>query len=200
MRFGAGLVATILTAILTTAIVVAQVPSATAQGASVPPAQETSPAESPVSPVSLERIRQGLRKLPEQPLLQGLDRKADFSVQIREKAKLEEILKKLDFKAGPAPAGGLYGYEQQRRLFNPVDRPLMQPYAAFSGGELLTIAIQNLMGRYLAKPLINALTDANHARAERNAKEEADRNIAAYCASRPDRWNITLCNQDDRKH
>ena len=24
-------------------------------------------------------------------------------------------------------------YEQQRQMFNPVDRPLMQPYAAFSG-------------------------------------------------------------------
>ena len=39
--------------------------------------------------------------------------------------------------------------EQQRRLFNPTDRPLQQPYAAFSAGEFFTIAIVNLVARYL---------------------------------------------------
>ena len=177
--------------ILTTTPVAAQQPAASSQGGTTASPAETPPAD---LPVSLDRIRQGLKKTPDQPLLQGLDRQADFRVEVREKAKLEEILKRLDFKSGPAPAGGLYGYEQQRRLFNPVDHPLMQPYAAFSGGELITIAIENLIGRYLGRPLVSALTDANHARAERAAKDEVDRNIAEYCASRPDRWNITLCN------
>jgi hypothetical protein len=146
-------------------------------------------------PVSLDRIREGLRKAPEQPLLRGLDREADFRVEVREKAKLEEILKKLEFKTGPVPAGGLAAYEQQMRLFSPSERPLMQPYAAFSGGEMVTIAIQNLIARYLGKPLVGAFTDAAHENAEAAAKEEVDRKISAYCASRPDRWNITLCNE-----
>ena len=86
--------------------------------------------------------------------------------------------------------------DNQQRLFRPADYPLMQPYAAFNGGELVTIAIQNLIARYLGKPLVNSLTNASHARAERAAKEEVDRGIADYCASRPDRWAILLCNPD----
>ncbi len=186
------LAALVFTGILATTPVAAQDPAASSTGHSAQ-AQEGTAAND--LPVSLDRIREGLKKAPEQPLLQGLDREADFRVEVQEKAKLEEILKKLDFKTGPAPAGGLYGYEQQQRLFNPVDHPLMQPYAAFSGGELVTIAIQNLIARYLGKPLVNAITDAAHERAERAAKEEVDRSIVEYCADRPDRWNITLCNE-----
>jgi hypothetical protein len=188
------LAALLFAGVLMVAPVAAQEPSASSPGASAAPPQETAAAAD--LPVSLDRIREGLKKAPEQPLLQGLDRQADFRVEVREKARLEEILKKLDFKSGPAPAGGLYGYEQQQRLFNPVNHPLMQPYAAFSGGELVTIAIQNLIANYLGKPLINTLTNAAHERSERAAKEEVERNVAAYCASRPDRWNITLCNPD----
>jgi hypothetical protein len=102
-------------------------------------------------------------------------------------------MKKLDFKSGPAPAGGLYGFEQQRRLFSPTDYPLMQPYAAFNGGELITIALENLIARYLGGPALNALTQAARTRAEQAAREEVNREIAAYCAARPDRADIQLC-------
>ncbi len=120
---------------------------------------------------------------------------ADFRVQILEQQKIDDLLSKLDFKSGqgPAPAGGLYGYEQQRRLFNPVSRPLAQPYAAFSGGELITIAIENLIARYLGPKLVSSITGAQRERAERAARDEVQREIAAYCATRPDRADIYIC-------
>lgn len=144
-------------------------------------------------PVPLDRIREGLKKAPRQPLLQGLDRQADFRVEVREQAKIDELLSKLDFKSGPAPAGGLYAYEQQRRLFSATSRPLMQPYAAFSGSELITIALENLIARHLGGRLVSALTSGAGARAEAAAREEVDQAVADYCAQRPDRDSIRLC-------
>ncbi len=131
-------------------------------------------------PVSLDRIREGLLKSPDQPLLRSLDRKPDFTIEVAEQARIDAILSKLDFRGGPAPAGGLYAYEQQRRLFNPTSRPLQQPYAAFSGGELITIAIENLLGRYLGGRLWEALTSAERARAEAQAREEVETAVSEY--------------------
>ena len=144
-------------------------------------------------PVSLDHIREGLKKAPDRSLLRAVELPADFRIVILEQQRINDIMSKLDFKSPPAPAGGLYGYEQQRRLFNPTDRPLMQPYAAFSGGEFLTIALENLIGRYLGGRLINAVSAAERERAERRAREEVDSAIADYCAARPDRDNIQLC-------
>jgi hypothetical protein len=144
-------------------------------------------------PVSLDRIREALRKTQDSGLLRNLDIKPDFTVKIEEQAHIDAIMSKLDFKSGPAPAGGLYGYEQQRRLFNPTDRPLQQPYAAFSGGEFVTIAIENLIRQYLGGKLLNAITDAERSRAEAAARQEVDQAIEEYCAARPDRYSIQLC-------
>jgi hypothetical protein len=145
-------------------------------------------------PVSIDRIRERLAApAPERALLDSLDVKPDFRVEIVERQTILDILQKLDFRTGPAPPGGLYGYEQQRRLFNPVDHPLAQPYAAFSGGELLTIALENLMIRYLGGRLLDAVTDAERARAEAAARAEVTRAIADYCAARPDRATIPIC-------
>jgi hypothetical protein len=146
-------------------------------------------------PVSLDHIRAGLKRQATDSLLRRTEIPADFRIHILEQQKIDEMLSKLDFKSGqgPAPAGGLYGYDQQRRLFNPVDHPLTQPYAAFSGGELITIAIENLIARYFGGRLMEGIKDAERARAERAAREEVDREIAAYCASRPDRAEIQLC-------
>jgi hypothetical protein len=148
-------------------------------------------------PVSLDRIREGLAQPPRTPLLDALERTPDFRVEIEERRTLEEILADLiDVKtgAGPAPAGGLYAWEQQRRLFNPVDRPLAQPYAAFNSGELLTIAIENLMIKYLGGRLIDSVSAAERERAERDARAEVSRAITDYCAARPDRGrSLTIC-------
>jgi len=140
-------------------------------------------------PVSLDHIREGLKKT-DSPLLHPNELPADFRLEIVEQQKIDELLKKLDFKTGPAPGGGLYGYEQQQRLFNPTDHPLQQPYAAFSGGEFFTIAAENLIGKYLGGPLVKAFSGAERGRADRAAHEEVDREIAAYCAARPDRADI----------
>jgi hypothetical protein len=136
-------------------------------------------------PVSLDRIREALKRAPDQSVLRDLP--PDFRVHILERERLNDIMSKLDFKSPPAPAGGLYAYEQQRRLFNPTDKPLMQPYAAFSAGEFFTVAAENLLGKYLGSRI------ANSGRADRAAREEFERAVSEYCAGHPDRQNIELC-------
>lgn len=143
-------------------------------------------------PVSLDRIREALARETDRPLLSNVERKADFTVQVEEQARIDEIMSRLDFSSAPAPAGGLYMHEQQQRLFSST-RPLRQPYAAFNGGQLLTIAIQNLIGRYIAGQTRTGIVGARRSRAEEDAREEVDQAIAAYCASRPDRGVIKLC-------
>jgi hypothetical protein len=151
-------------------------------------------------PVSLDRIRAGLKRQATDSLLKRTEIPPDFRIQILEQQKINDMLSKLDFKglSGPAPAGGLYGFEQQQRLFNSVDHPLVQPYAAFSGGELITIAIENLIARYLGGRIVNGISEAEHARAERAARDEVNKAIADYCAARPDRADIQLCQSPDR--
>ena len=146
-------------------------------------------------PVSLDRIRDGLKR-PTDAGLKNLDVKADFTVHIDEQRRIDEILKKLDFKSGPTPAGGLRSYEMQRMLFSPTTYPGMQPYAAFSGGELITIALENLIGKYLGGRALNAVSQLERSRAEAQARNEVDAAVAEYCASRPDRDAITLCTRD----
>ena len=149
-------------------------------------------------PVSLDKIRAAL----EQPVpvpLRGLDETPTFRVEIRERMKIEELLQSLNFKSGPAVPGGLYGYEQQRQLFPSVDNPLAQPYAAFNQGELLTILVENLVGRYLAGRAINSITAAERAHAEAAAKEEVGQAVAQYCAAQPNHGaGIQICNQPVR--
>ena len=184
----------------------AQEPAASSREPAASSAREPAVSSTPATPpaqdngsdsASLERIREGLKK-PAESKLRNLDVQADFSVQIEEQRRINEIMSKLDFKSGPAPAGGLYSYEQQLRLFNPTDRPLQQPYAAFSGGELVTIAIENLIAKYLGGRAINAVTSAERSRAEAQARQEVDEAVSEYCARRSDRADIQLCNPVER--
>src|SRR5262245_5461532 len=124
-------------------------------------------------PVSYKRIKQALEQ-PVEPLkgLRGLDETPTFRVEIRERLKIDELLQSLNFKSRPPVPSGLYGYEQQRQIFPPVDNPLVQPYAAFSQGELLTVLVENLVGRYLAGRAMQGITSAERARAEAAAREE----------------------------
>jgi hypothetical protein len=151
----------------------------------------------PSLPVSLEHIRKGLKRQATESLLRKAEIPADFRIHVIEQQKLDDMLSKLDFKSGvgPVPAGGIYAYEQQRRLFNPVDQPLAQPYSAFSGGELITIALENLVARYLGGALIDGISDAERARAERAAREEVARDIDTYCRRHPDRMRLELCTR-----
>jgi hypothetical protein len=144
-------------------------------------------------PVSLDRIREALAQTPVQPL-KGLDETPTFRVEVRERMRIEELLQSLNFKSGPPVPGGLYGYEQQRQLFPSVDNPLVQPYAAFSQGELLTILVENLVGKYLAGKAANAITAAERAHAEAAAKAEVSHAIDEYCAAQPNHGaGIRIC-------
>jgi hypothetical protein len=181
-----------LFALLFTAILAA--PSARAQPQADPrPAssdQESASAAKdgapqPYLPVSLDRIKEGLQRTG--PLsLRTLDEGPTFRVQIEERQRIEELLATLNFKAGPVPAGGVYASELQRQTFNPVDNPLVQPYAAFNQPELLTILIENLAGKYLAGRALNAVTSAERARAEAAARLEVRQTIGDYCAAQPE--------------
>lgn len=178
-----------LVSLLVTATLVT-VPAA-AQGVQSSPVRSAS-SDTPTFtlPVSLDNIREALAK---PPVLRGLDRRPDFSVTIEEAQRLAELFRALEFKMGPAPPGGLYAYEMQRLLFNPTDHPLVQPYAAFSGGELITLAIEGLIGRWIGGAVKNGLTGAERKRAEKNAREEVTRAIAQFCAEQPDRSHFEIC-------
>ncbi len=141
-------------------------------------------------PVSLDRIRAGLESTTATPQLRGLDEVPSFKVEIHEKAQpftLDELIKSLapGFKAGPVPAGGVYAYELNRVTNNPVSNPLTQPYAAFSQPELLTVLIENLAGKYLAGKALGAVSAAERAHAETQARDEVHRAVAEYCAAQP---------------
>lgn len=144
-------------------------------------------------PVSLDRIKDQLAHPPAQQL-RGLDERPLFSVEVREKQKLEELIASLDFKTGPTPAGGLVTNEMQRVQFPSVDNPLRQPYAAFSQSELITVLVENLVGKYLLGRAGGSITSAERTRAESEAKLEVRQAISEYCAAQPDRGaGIRIC-------
>ena len=134
-------------------------------------------------PVSLDKIREALAEAPAEPL-KGLDEKPHFRVQIQERQKFEALLDRLKFDSGPAVPGGLYGYDQQQRLFPKVDNPLVQPYAAFNQGELLQVMITTLLEKYLAARLVGAVTSAERAHAEEEARKEVARALDEFWAAR----------------
>src|SRR5262245_4913723 len=186
-----------LTALVVTAILAAGPAAAQQAETSPPPATPSSSADDkkPELPVSLGRIREGLeRPAPSGTMLKALDRQPDFRVEIREKQKLEELIASLDFKAGPTPAGGLYAFEQQRMLTPSVDNPLAQPYAAFNQGQLMTILVENLVGKYFAGKALSAISKAQRESAEEAARRQVAEAIAEYCAAKPNQGaGIELC-------
>jgi hypothetical protein len=147
------------------------------------PAADTREAE-PKLPVSVEKIREALEATPLHSL-RTLDETPTFRVQIRERQRLEELLATLKFKPGPVPAGGINMAEQNRIMFPWVDNPLRQQFGAFNQSELLTILIENLIGKYLGGKTINAISKSERTNAEAAAKEEVRSAVAQYCSSQP---------------
>jgi len=70
-------------------------------------------------------------------------------------------------------------------MFPSVSNPLMQPYAAFNQPELMTIIIENLVGKYLIAKAFSATNAAARERAEAAAREEVRQTIVQYCAGQP---------------
>ena len=149
-------------------------------------------------PVSLDRIKSALEEAPT-TRLRGLDEVPTFKVEIHEKAPFtfDDLIKSLapGFKAGPVPAGGVYAYELNRVTNNPTANPLAQPYAAFSQPELLTVLIENLAAKYLVGKALGAVSSAERAHAEAQARDEVHRAVAEYCAAQPDGGRgIDICS------
>jgi hypothetical protein len=167
-----------------------------------PPVPSPEAAASPVQdaapsnlPVSVDRIRAALAQQPARPLFTTLPTdQPTFRVEVRERNRLQELMATLDFKSGPTPAGGLYSAEQQRVMFPSTNNPLVQPYAAFSQSELLTVMVENLAGKYLLGRTLGAITSADRARAEAAARDEVRHAIADYCAAQPNAGaGIAIC-------
>jgi hypothetical protein len=197
------LMALLFTAILTASPAQAQQlpPSATPESSSVEQDKTRSQeprSQGPGLPVSVAKIREALEQTPAISL-RTLDERPTFRIQILERQKIEELLASLNFKAGPVPAGGVYMYEQQRQMFNPVDHPLVQPFAAFSQGELLTILVENLVGKYLGGKAMDAISKSERARAEAAAREEVRVAVDQYCNTRPNAGaGIQICSSVGR--
>jgi hypothetical protein len=165
-----------------------------AQPGKMSPASPSEPAQSTSQDAKdLDRIREALAK-PTPSLILNVEVPADFKVEVNEQQKLDDLLKTLDFRAGPVPAGGLYAYELQHVVFNPTNYPLMQPYAAFSGSELLTLAVESIAGHYAGGKAVSALSAAERNRARAAARADVLRSIADYCAARSDKGvGIPIC-------
>lgn len=147
-------------------------------------------------PVSLDRIREGLAKPAPGSTIKRVELKADFVVHVEERDHFLKILDSLKIESGPAPLGGIRAQEQRERAFPKTEKPLMQPYAAFSGGELLTLAIEGLVQKYLGGALINAVSNAQRASAERAARQEVASAIVEYCDAQPDGGrSLHLCTE-----
>lgn len=131
-----------------------------------------------------------LRELADQPapLQQSLVARPTFKIQVEERQRFLSILKApeqsdpLDNK--PPPPGGIYGYEVQRLALGTINHggTRMEPYAAFSGQEALTLAIEGLITKYLGGRAMSSLSNFERERAEAAAREEAVRAVRAYCA------------------
>jgi hypothetical protein len=183
-----------LLALLFTAIVIAS-PAGAQQAAVSSPAEGSSPAQADTTlPVSISKIREALQTTPLLSL-QTIDERPTFRVQIREKQKLEELLATLKFKPEPVPAGGIRMAEQDRIMFPSVDNPLRQQLSAFNQPQLLTILIENLIGKYLAGKAINAISKAERASAEASAKDEVRSAVAQFCSAQPNSGaGIQICD------
>jgi hypothetical protein len=171
-----------------------------ARAQSAAPAQPPSPPDTTPRfnlPVSLERIRAGLER-PTLLSLRTLDERPTFRVQILEKQRIDELLATLDFKTTRYSASGAYWDEMQRVTWPSVDNPLIQPYAAFSGGQMVTLAIENIVGKLGAGKLMNAISNASKNRAQAAAREEVLQAIQDYCAAQPGRGaGIQICTTAD---
>lgn len=183
--------------ILLTQPAIAGQPTASSQDSSVSSSEDASTRD---LPVSVERIRETLSHFPQKPLLRGLNEQPDFTVTVEERGSieltLEEFFKNTDFSGGPVPPGGLYGYEQQRQLADPNSRPLAQPYAAFTRGELAQVAATSVLTTLLARYFARGFQNVMKSSADRAADEEVRQAIAEYCAAQPGRGQgIVICSE-----
>ncbi len=144
--------------------------------------QATSTADAPPLklPVSLDHIRAALERSPVQRL-KIVEHKADYRVVI-EQRRLQSLVSTLDFKSGPVPPGGLYGYEQRMRnspqwASQPIISFDILPFARWLGG---------------------AISNAKRAGEEKTARRDVSLAIAEWCDVQPDHGaGIYICKSPD---
>ncbi len=150
-------------------------------------AQETKAGGPPLNlPVSLDKIRAGLSQPAPLEPLKGLTvtDQPTFQINITEQQKFEDLLSKIKFDApGPQVAGGIDAYEQQQLMFPRINNPRVQPYAAFTTGQVATLAVEALIEQYVAKKMTGVVGPALREQAEREAREEVARTLASYWAA-----------------
>jgi hypothetical protein len=144
-------------------------------------AQEAAPPQTGTAhvddlPVSLDHIREGLER-PAGDRLRLRVVVPDFAVKVVERERFEKLVPPWDFRSGPVPPGGLYGYEQLQRAGLGFTQPLVSM-------DLLAI------GRGIA----GAISGARSAHAAAAARDDVQRAIAEYCAAQPNAGaGIQLC-------
>ena len=137
-------------------------------------------------PVSLDKIREALAQPPPPEPLKGPERSARLPRRIRERQRFELLMDKVTFEgSGPVVAGGRDAYDQYQRLFPRIDNPRLQPYGAFSTGEILTLGVEALVAKYVAQKMAHVFGDVLRAQAEREAREEVARSLAGFWAAQP---------------
>jgi hypothetical protein len=151
-----------------------------------PPSQDPGKDTGLALPVSLDKIRDALAQPPPPEPLKGLNEQPTFRTEVRERQRFEQLMDKIKFDTpGPPVAGGRDAYDQQQRLFPRIDNPRVQPYGAFSTGEIMTLGVEALIEKYVAQKVSHVFGDALRAQAEREAREEVARSLAAFWAAQP---------------
>jgi hypothetical protein len=184
------LIAQVVTLILMSVAVYAQQPqpstpavhpSSSQDGTQAQPVKGKKPADLDL-PVSLDKIREALAQPPPSEPLKGMDEQPTFRSHVQERQKFEQLMETIKFDTGgPVVAGGRDAYDQQQRLFPRVDNPRVQPYGAFSTGEILTLGVE----AYVAQKIAHIFSDTLRAQAEREARAEVTRSLAGFWAAQP---------------
>src|SRR6266853_1633865 len=176
-------------ALLTSVLALGMSLPAAAQSSSASPSTSSSKDEKNADtlnlPVSIEKIREGLAQPAPGESLKGInDPPPTIRIEIREQQKFAELVSKLKFdKPGPQVPGGVDAYDQYQRLFPRIDNPRVQPYGAFSTGEIMTLSVEALIEKYIAQKMLRVVGTAMRSQAEREAREEVARSVAQLWAS-----------------
>lgn len=146
----------------------AQVPAAPASEAAGRDGSGSTSSQAPLD-ASLDRVRRGLER--PQTLRTAIERAPVPTFRVTVEERLPPIERWLgdprDLAGGP-PVGSPT-HAEFLRLTTP---PLAQPYAAFTGGELLTVAITSLLSALAIKASADTVGEWLQSRDERRAREQ----------------------------
>ncbi len=115
-------------------------------------------------PVSVDRIRAELAR-PNRLRLTSLRSAADFSIEIQERERFRALVERLDF-GSPSVPGGLYAFEQRRRLGQ-----------AWSSQPLVKVDVSPA-----GRSMMRAVSDWKRNRAEAAAHQDVKETLEQFCA------------------